>query len=315
MLRFSSDVVAARERIEFWADFLTQNVTPFRTEPAGECPFHGEVEMQMAGELPIVSVGGAGQRVARTQSEIARSPVHFYSVSVHVNGQTALTSGDKMIALERGDLFVIDTMHEFEFGLEQPYRHLFARVPKEWLDARVPRPDLLCGSVLTHDNPLARLFAGYLAAGFQTAEQLSPDAATMFSQHLIDLLVEAFADPGPDQPVPSKAWRAAMFARACRLISLKLGDPDLRPDQIAEELGISTRTLHRIFAEHDETVMQHLLEERVGRAAKLLSFPQARHRTITEIAFACGFNDLSHFGRAFAERMGASPSQWRKDTH
>jgi len=44
-----------------------------------------------------------------------------------------------------------------------------------------------------------------------------------------------------------------------------------------------------------------------------LASPHARRRTITEIAFACGFNDLSHFGRVFAERMGMTPSQWRKN--
>jgi hypothetical protein len=30
----------------------------------------------------------------------------------------------------------------------------------------------------------------------------------------------------------------------------------------------------------------------------LLSDPQATHRTVTDIAFACGFNNSSHFGRA-----------------
>jgi AraC family transcriptional regulator, positive regulator of tynA and feaB len=267
----------------------------------------------MAGELPLVTIDGVGYRGGRGKREIARTRDHFYVATVHVGGTTSLAVRGEERSLVRGDVFVLDTLHEFKFGHEHPYRHLLVKVPKEWLDARLSRPDLLCGSSLPHDNPLTRLFASYLAAGFQTAEQLSPDAATMFAQHLIDLLAEAFTGADGDQPVPSKAWRAAMFARACRLISLKFGDPDLKPDQIAEELGISTRTLQRIFAEHDETVMQHLLQERVGRAAKLLSFPRARHRTITEIAFACGFNDPSHFGRVFAERMGATPSQWRKD--
>jgi AraC-like DNA-binding protein len=34
-----------------------------------------------------------------------------------------------------------------------------------------------------------------------------------------------------------------------------------------------------------------------------LSESQATHRTVTEIAFACGFNDSSHFGRVFSGRM------------
>ena len=47
---------------------------------------------------------------------------------------------------------------------------------------------------------------------------------------------------------------------------------------------------------------------------KLLSDPRATHRTVTDIAFACGFNDSSHFGRVFSARMSMTPSQWRKRT-
>jgi len=154
------------------------------------------------------------------------------------NASTSLAVGGERKTFAPGDVFILDTMHEFKFDHDDPYRHLLVKVPKEWIEARVPRPDLLCGSVLPHDNPLAKLFASYLVAGFRTATQLSAPAATMFSQHLIDLLAEGFAGLDPDQPAPSEAWRAATFTHACRLIALKFGDPDLRPQFIADQLGI-----------------------------------------------------------------------------
>ena len=58
--------------------------------------------------------------------------------------------------------------------------------------------------------------------------------------------------------------------------------------------------------------MARLWEERVNCAARLLSAPAAADRSITDIAFACGFNDSSHFGRVFAARKGMAPSRWRK---
>jgi AraC family transcriptional regulator, positive regulator of tynA and feaB len=57
--------------------------------------------------------------------------------------------------------------------------------------------------------------------------------------------------------------------------------------------------------------MRRLFEERVSQAARLLSSPACTHRSISDIAFACGFKELSHFGRVFAGRMHATPSQWR----
>ena len=50
----------------------------------------------------------------------------------------------------------------------------------------------------------------------------------------------------------------------------------------------------------------------MSRAAKLLADPRAAHRSVTEIAFACGFSDGTHFDRVFATRMGMTPMQWRR---
>ena len=96
------------------------------------------------------------------------------------------------------------------------------------------------------------------------------------------------------------------------MIRLKSGDPHLTSDQIAHQIGISTRLLQRIFAERGKTVMRHIFTERTNLAARLLTDPGAAHRTITDIAFASGFSDSSHFSRLFAASMGKTPSEWRK---
>jgi AraC family transcriptional regulator, positive regulator of tynA and feaB len=312
VFRFSSDAVEPRDRFEFWVEAVKEHVVPVRVEPAEDCPFLGEIEMQMIGDLSIVNIAAAGQRAAWTRSEIARSTDHFVLTCLHLDGAVCVKTEDRGMGLRCGDVLLLNSLQEFRLGLEHPHRDLIVKFPRRWLEARVPRPDLLSSVVLPHDSPLVRLCAGYLAAGFKAADQLTPKAAIMFATHVVDLLAEAITDSQRSEPSASEAWRAAMFVRAGRLIALNVGDADFRPDQLAHQLGISTRTLHRIFAERDTTVMKHLLAERVGRAAKLLASPQARRRTVTEIAFACGFNDLSHFGRVFEAQMGMAPSQWRK---
>jgi len=103
-----------------------------------------------------------------------------------------------------------------------------------------------------------------------------------------------------------------MFLSACQVIALRFGDPDLTPDQIARDIGVSTRTLARTFAANSETIMRRVFDERVREAARLLAEPESAHRSVTDVAFACGFNDVSHFGRIFAGKMHMTPSQWRR---
>ena len=199
-----------------------------------------------------------------------------------------------------------------KYAVERPGRRLQISLPTSWLDSRVTRPELLSGIVL-RDLSLGRLWASHLATGFDIASTFSPAAATLFVRHSVELLTQALEEGHSSQPAPSEAARAAIYLRACHMIALRCSDPELGPDKIARELGLSTRSLIRLFAERNQTVMRRIFNERIRQAAKLLSAPGAAHRSITEIAFACGFNDASHFGRTFAAEMHMTPSQWRRD--
>ena len=52
-----------------------------------------------------------------------------------------------------------------------------------------------------------------------------------------------------------------------------------------------------------------LLGKRLERAASLL---HTSALSVTEVIFECGFEDVSHFSRAFKERFNYSPSAYRQ---
>lgn len=311
MSSVTTDTLPAHERAEFWADLVSRHVTPIRIEPAGNLPLHGKIEARAIGTLGVARVSGRGVHALHTRAHIARADGHVYGVCVHLAGETRITRRSETMTLQPGDVFITDSRHEFSLDLERPWRHLLITLPTQWLDGRVARPDSLAGAVLRH-RPLGRLWATHLATGFALADELSPAAAAMFARHSIDLVTQLVDESSADDPAPTDTTRAAMFACACHLIAIKFCNPYLTPADIAREVGVSSRTLARIFAENNETVMRRVFDERVRQAAKLLAAPAAAHRSITDIAFACGFNDLSHFSRAFASKMQMTPSQWRR---
>src|SRR5262249_24383264 len=98
---------------------------------------------------------------------------------------------------------------------------------------------------------------------------------------------------------------------ACAWIERHLGDGELEPQRIARGLGISTRYLHALFEHGDESVMRYLLRRRIERCREDLADAHKAHRTIADIAFAWGFSDVSHFGRAFKAAFGLAPREWR----
>jgi AraC-like DNA-binding protein len=82
---------------------------------------------------------------------------------------------------------------------------------------------------------------------------------------------------------------------------------------VAAQFGISTRTLHLRFEKLKQTFGRWLLDSRLDASSSALRNPRQRTHSISEIAYSCGFNDLSHFNKSFRTRFGTSPSEWRAD--
>lgn len=83
-------------------------------------------------------------------------------------------------------------------------------------------------------------------------------------------------------------------------------------DQIASEVGTSTRTLQRKFDQHvGRAPSAELRRLRISLAKRLLTDGE---RTIKEIAYQTGFSDAKRFREAFLAEEDASPSEYRKKT-
>ncbi len=73
---------------------------------------------------------------------------------------------------------------------------------------------------------------------------------------------------------------------------------------------LSVSEFSRVFKrEHGLTFCDFLLRSRVAKAWELLASPRA---TVSEVAFAVGFNDLSYFTRIFRRYTGTPASEYRK---
>lgn len=80
--------------------------------------------------------------------------------------------------------------------------------------------------------------------------------------------------------------------------------------QLADELEAAEHHVSRaINVGRGQSFTEMINAYRVSEAADLLSKTE---ESVTEIAFAVGFNSLATFNRVFKQRMGASPSEYRK---
>lgn len=101
------------------------------------------------------------------------------------------------------------------------------------------------------------------------------------------------------------------FGRILSWIEKNL-DRSISVSDLAREMGMSERTLHRQFSSVvGTTPANYLMHTRIRRAAEQLSGHHWEKKRISDVAAACGFEDSNYFSRCFRQVIGKTPRQYR----
>ena len=94
-------------------------------------------------------------------------------------------------------------------------------------------------------------------------------------------------------------------------IITRFQDQDISLEDISGYANMSPNTFCRFFKKHfHKNFTKFLNEVRIGHACKLL---QETDKNVSEIAFASGYNQITHFNRQFKRIIGYSPKAYRKE--
>ena len=88
---------------------------------------------------------------------------------------------------------------------------------------------------------------------------------------------------------------------------------ELRLPELASLAGMSSSAFSRFFKLHTgRNISEYIIDLRLCYAARMLVDTA---KSISEIGFDCGFNNLSNFNRIFKKKKGCSPSEFRESYH
>ncbi|WP_341678833.1 helix-turn-helix domain-containing protein [Niveibacterium sp. SC-1] len=129
----------------------------------------------------------------------------------------------------------------------------------------------------------------------------------MIELMLGQLMIELWR--GQPQEKSSQSERDARLTSLLRHLNGHF-DEEVDWDQLAERFDIPLRTLSRKIS--DVTGMspnQYLTRIRMCHAMRLLAETE---QSVTDIAFACGFNDSNYFTSRFHREVGTTPLKYRR---
>jgi transcriptional regulator GlxA family with amidase domain len=174
-------------------------------------------------------------------------------------------------------------------------------------------PDIIVSdSVFVSDGPVVSASGGAATGDLMLsliAEEHGEDLALEVSEQMVYAAVRAEGAPQKVSVFSRHGNRNPRLAEAIRLMREQIEQP-MGTAEIAEQIGISTRQLERIFAQHLNTSpKRYILELRMERARSLLIQTEM---SVTEVGIACGFSNTSHFSRTYRKVFGKRPSNQRR---
>jgi acetamidase/formamidase/AraC-like DNA-binding protein len=309
-VRFTTNAYPRDQRRDAWR-FALQRVSMDLVgggDPAGEV--YGELLSFTSGQrIQFARAAGTAQRLA---VDFSQEGACFW-MAMLLEGRLAAVSGTTRLALAEGDLAYGSGTTRAELEIESDYRLLVVKVPLSLpaLKSRLPLPDSI-GSV-GGETTMGRMLSGLLRSVADTIVEVSDDQMRPVELALPEFISAILLDKAPAKALGGAAGgRAAILERVFQSIEMRLSDPNLSIHQIASEHGISARYLQKLFESFGESFGQYVKLRRLERCRLDLGSPLHAQRSISEILYQWGFNDSASFSRAFRERYGVSPREYRK---
>lgn len=232
-------------------------------------------------------------------------------ILMQLSGRSRFEQQSVTVELGPHNAIIYDPVRTYSLQNLSDVDQLILQVPRSTFGddtlARLTAPVPLPGE----DDSMTRIVSGLMQMAIGEAARLDEAGCRRVGESLIQL-VNGLIRGKPATPEFRRAPLEALRERIVAYVDANLAQSDLSAEDIARHMGCSRRYLHRAFEGENTTLERFIWDRRLERSKEALTAPGNGFVSISEVAFACGFNSSAHFSRAFRGRYGLSPRDMRE---
>jgi AraC-like DNA-binding protein len=299
-----------RRRFLIFAELFEHYSNTGELDPAPDVPFRAAMNSIHIGTTQFGRCDGTFVAVRRERRQVIETNDDRYCL--------ARNTGDRVMRVtHRGREFTLRPGAMMLLRLDEPFFGADGASHKRFANMNLPNMALKA-MVTDIDDMVGRELApgGALSLAMNYGDQLlrNPDAVDeagmLISAHLADLAALGLGARG-DIAVAARrgGLRAVRLKAVLAILQKRFTEREFSAQKLAAAAGLSERYVNELLDEAGAGFTMRLSELRLRKAADLLQ--RAGWRRISDIAFDCGFNNLSYFNRCFRRRFGLTPSAAR----
>lgn len=279
-------------------------------DPAEDAPFKASMNSIAIGTTLLGRCRGTFKTVRREKRQVLATNDDRYCLARNAESHDAyVVHRGKEFRLRPGSMAIL-RLDETFLGADGTGYKRFTNVhlPSGALQAMVRNADDMVGVEFAAGGALtlAMDYSDLILANDQAVDE----AGSQIASHLLDLVAIGLGARGDARDAAGKrGLRSVRLTHVLSILQRRFTEADFSAQALAAEARLSERYVNELLYEAGAGFSSRLLELRLRKALDLLAQPG--HRRVSDVAFVCGFNDLSYFNRCFRRRFGLTPTSAR----
>lgn len=295
-----------------WRDTICDVVVDLECSRDKHGAFVGRIISREMRGMNLIRVTASAHRVSRDKRRVAQGREQFVLLSHMRQGQGVVLQNGREAVLRPGDFAIYDTTNPYEMMLDGAFEMDVLRMERDAFSRFVGEIGDATALVVSGQHGTGRICSmmiSEIASELRDVNDLSLRQLNDSLLGMISVALQEVRGKGADNRRTMQ--QHALLERAIRIVNEELGNDALSCEFVANRLGISYRYLLKVFTENGKSLADLIWEQRLGEARRQLASSRIVKKPVTAVAYDCGFKDPAHFSRAFRNRFGISPRQFR----
>ena len=316
----SSDALPASlddgARFRLWQDMYVAAYCEFDVMRVEHRPFAARTEYRHFGSIGVANTVAGVERLVRNRQHVAAVPRSNFCLALNTGSSPIVQKQlGRDVAHPIDQPTLVTEGEPGDIGQPGGYSFFLLDIPPEALLERVAGAyDLVARPLAAAPQATAHLRRYVEILHHLQMDGQDPGLRDHISATLLDLVALVLGAQGDSAELARlRGLRAARVQSILAAIRNGFADPAVSPQRVGLKLGLSARYVNELLQETGVNFAERVLELRLQKARGLLADRRRDDMKVIDIAFECGFSDVSYFNRCFRRRFGATPLDIRFD--
>lgn len=304
-IKYDTENLPLHSRREWMSNMIAREFTRAEISVPSNVQLRDQTTIYPWEQLRLSTAYSRGIQIDRLKMDPYNVSQDSYLLVLLLSGRYLLEQNGREVFLQPGEMTIYDATQPHRIHCPEDFSKVIITIPRKVMRERLSGVELCTARKVSNKAGVGLLTSNFISSIVHQLDAIDMATFSDLSECVLDSVTLALASVRPQNYVLSRS-RSLSLHQVKGFIAQHLADPNLNPNMVAKAIGLSPRYINMLFDDESTSLMRYVLTRRLKHCYDDLS--KAKYQRVSDVAFRWGFNDVSHFSRAFKQAFDATPT-------